>query len=104
MLDVAFVFGMALAVGETYAGEDEDAAEDLGEAEGFAKKDRGHRRGQGALREKADGSERGGKMAESVSEEKIAAEVRDEAEAEDGPDSAAVWHAQRDSHGEIHEQ
>ena len=29
-LDVALVFGMALAVGDAYAGEDEKAAEDLG--------------------------------------------------------------------------
>lgn len=36
LLNVALVFGMALAVGEGYAGEDEQAAEDLSEAEGFA--------------------------------------------------------------------
>ena len=51
---------MALAVGEGYAGEDEKAAEDLGKAEGFAEEDRGHGSGQRALREKADGRERGG--------------------------------------------
>ena len=103
-LNVALVFGVALAVGEAYAGEDEEAAEDLGEAEGFGEEDGGHGGGEGALGEKADGGEGGGKMAEGVGEEEIATELRDEAEAEDSPNGAAVWHVQGDAHGEIHEQ
>ena len=103
-LDVALVFGMALAVGETYTGEDEEASEDLCEGEGFGEEDRGHGGGEGALREKAYGGERGGKVAEGVGEEEIAAELGDEAKAENGPDSASVGHAQRDAHCEIHQQ
>src|SRR6266849_1549964 len=93
-LDVALVFRMALAMGEAYAGEDEQSAEDLGEAERFAEEDRGHGGGERALGEQADGSESRGKMAERVREEEIAAKLRDEAEAKDGPDCAAVWDAQ----------
>ena len=51
VLDVALVFGMALAVGEAYAGEDEEAAEDLCEGEGFGEEDRGHGGGERALRQ-----------------------------------------------------
>src|SRR5258708_30287093 len=95
---------MALAVGEAYASEDEQAAEDLGEAERFAEEDCGHGGRQRALREEADGRERSGKMAKSVGEEEIAAELGDEAETEDGPDGAAVRDAQRNAHGESNEQ
>ena len=49
VLDVALVFGMALAVGEAYTGEDEDATEDLCEGEGFSEENRGHGGGEGAL-------------------------------------------------------
>jgi len=65
-------------VGEADAGQDEKAAEDLGEAERFAEEDCGHGGGQRALGEKTDGRERSGKMAQSVGEEEIAAELGDE--------------------------
>jgi hypothetical protein len=94
LLNVALVFGMALAVREAYASEDEDPAHNLGEAERFREEDRRHRGGKGTLGQKADRRECGRKMAESVGEEEIAAELGDKAETEDSPNGAAVGHAQ----------
>src|ERR1700692_4857685 len=95
---------MALAVSQGYASEDQQSAEDLREAERFPEEKGRHCGGQGTLREKADRSERGGQMAERVGEKEIAAELGDEAEAEDGPDGAAVRHAQGYPHYQIDQQ
>src|ERR1700739_835715 len=43
-------------------------------------------------------------MTAPVGEKEIAAELRDEAKTEDGPDSAAMGHAQRYAHREIDQQ
>ena len=49
-LNVALVFGVALAVSEANAGENQQATEDLRKAERLAEEDRGHRGSKGTLR------------------------------------------------------
>ena len=61
---------------------------------------RGENRGERALREQRDGCDGGGKMAERVGEREVAAELRDEAEADESGQRAMAWDCQRRRAGE----
>ena len=94
------VFLDAGFVGEVDAGEDDEAAGDLFEAEGFGDEGDGDEGGDDGLAEEGDGDEGGGEVAEGVVDGEVADDLGEEAHAEEGEVSVEGEAAEGEVEGE----